>query len=94
MEDDMSVFVIEDELHDEQQGEYGSMAEALAELERLAKLPWDKPPNIAPCTSWRTCGRFYQIIEYDNSVTPWKELDRDIYLEVSAAGVKWIRDPG
>ena len=86
------MFQIEDERHAEPQGgEYASLAAALAELERRASLPWDRPPNRAPCQNSRTCGRLYEIVEYDTSSTPWRELSRTPYLEVSAVGVEWLR---
>jgi hypothetical protein len=45
------MFIIEDEQHAEpQSGEFESIADALAELKRRAMLPWDQPPNVAPCT--------------------------------------------
>jgi hypothetical protein len=85
-----SLFVIEDEAHAEPQGEYASRAEAVAELERRASLPWDEEPNKCPCKSWRTCGRRYEVIEYDASGRPWREVNREPYLEVSASGAKWL----
>lgn len=85
------MFVIEDELHAEQIGRFGTRDEAMAELQRLASTPWDKPPNVAPCTGWKTCGRSYEIIEYDTSREPWRELGRAATLEVSAAGVRWLK---
>lgn len=85
------MFIIEDELHAEpQEGEFSSLTEALQELERRAALPWDKPPNAAPCTSWRTCGRNYEIVEYETSARPWKELRRISAMKIDAAGVKWL----
>jgi hypothetical protein len=51
------MFVIEDEAHADQFGEYISFEDAIAELRRLSATPWDEAPNVAPCTSWRTCGR-------------------------------------
>jgi hypothetical protein len=83
------VFVIEDEIHCDWHGQYASFGAAVAELQRRAALPWDQPPNAAPCRSWRTCGREYVIIEFDEAQTPWKELGRVPALEVSAEGVKW-----
>ena len=44
------------------EGEYTTFADALSELERRANLPWNEPPNLAPCTNWRNCGRRYEII--------------------------------
>ena len=63
--------------------------QASTELKRRAKIPWDEPPNVAPCNGWRACGRAYEVVEYDDSETPWKELSRTLVLEVSASGVKW-----
>jgi hypothetical protein len=86
------VFIIEDERHCEpQEGLYQSLAEAVSELRRRAALPWDERPNVAPCKQWRTCGRTYEIVEYDTSSTPWRELSRVTYLEVTAGGVRWLR---
>src|SRR4051812_41266344 len=77
------MFIIEDEIHAEQHGEYASFDQALAELRRRASMPWDQPPNAAPCMSWRTCGRKYMVIEYDASRQPWKELRREPVLSIS-----------
>jgi hypothetical protein len=82
-------FIIDDDLHAEPQGEYQNFDQTFAELKRRARIPWDEPPNVAPCTAWRTCGRVYEVVEYDDSQTPWKELRRTLVLEVSASGVKW-----
>ncbi len=82
-------FVIEDESHTEQIGEYASLDDAWAELGRLAAIPWDQRPNVAPCTNWQTCGRTHEIIEYETSSTPWQELRRVAGLDVSVNGVAW-----
>jgi hypothetical protein len=84
------VFVIEDELHAEQQGAFVSRSEAIAELRRRADIPWNEPPNIAPCTNWEKCGRNYELVEYDDSERPWRVLARELVLEISAAGVCWF----
>jgi len=85
------MFIIEDERHAEpQEGRFASFQEALVELKRRAALPWDQAPNVAPCTSWRTCGRKYEIVEFDDSTLPWKQLSRVPALEVSANGAKWL----
>jgi hypothetical protein len=86
------MFVIEDERHAEPQGQFASFAQAIAKLKQLASVPWDESPNRAPCTNWRKCGRTYEIIEYDDSYRPWKELRRAAALEISGAGVKWASD--
>ncbi len=87
------MFVIDDELHCElQDGEFLTLGEAVAELRRLAAIPWDSEPNVAPCMSWRTCGRSYQIIQFMAGVEPRKELRRIPALKISAAGVEWLLD--
>ena len=86
----MPLFVIEDELHAESQGECGDFNSALVELRRRALIAWDQSPNVAPCTSWRTCGRNYDIVEYDDAQSPWQEIRRIRALEISANGVKWV----
>lgn len=84
------MFVIEDESHAEWQGKFPTRSEAFEELKRRAALPWNERPNVAPCKSWRTCGRRYDIVEYDTSTTPWKLIGRERILEVSATEVKWV----
>lgn len=83
------MFVIEDERHAEQIGQFSSRADAMEELSRRASTPWDQQPNVAPCTGWRTCGRTYEVIEYDTSRQPWRELGRAVTLDISADGVRW-----
>ena len=86
----MSVeYVIEDEAHAEQFGTFATLDEAVAELRRLATLPWDQEPNVAPCTSWRTCGREYKVVEYDNAFEPSKVTRRIPVLSINARGVEW-----
>jgi hypothetical protein len=86
------MFVITDEFHDETQGEFADPDFALAELRRRAKIPWDREPNLAPCTGWRTCGRRYEIVEYDEPVAPRREVSRVRVLEIDAKGVRWQGD--
>ena len=84
------MFVIEDEAHAEpQEGRFRTREEAIVELERRASIPWNEKPNCAPCTNWRNCGRRYEIVEYNEAVTPWAELSREFILAVSAKGVEW-----
>jgi hypothetical protein len=66
------VFVIEDEIHAESQGEFRTREEAMATLTQLATIPWDQEPNVAPCMGWRNCGRDYELVEYDETARPWK----------------------
>jgi hypothetical protein len=83
------MFVIEDQSHAELIGRFTSRAEAMAELRRLAETPWDAAPNLAPCGSWRTCGREYELIEYDVAETSWREVSRVAALDISASGIRW-----
>jgi hypothetical protein len=89
----MTRVCIEDEAHAELHGEYPTFEEAVLELERRALVPWDQPPNVAPCTSWRTCGRRYEIVVYDEARAPWNEIKRVPMLEISASGVNWTATP-
>lgn len=84
------MFVIEDEWHAEWIGEFNSREEAVAELRRLATVPWDEAPNVCPCTSWRTCGRRYHVIQFETSSEPWRQLSNDAVLEVSAKTTAWL----
>jgi hypothetical protein len=87
------MFKIEDELHAEPQpGEFASFEAAVEELRLRAQLPWDEEPNVAPCTSWRNCGRNYHVVEYDDSARPWKEISRTSVLEVRAQGARWLTE--
>jgi len=83
------MFIIEDERHAEPQGQFVNMRRAIAELKRRSMIPWDQDPNRAPCSNWSKCGRSYDVIEYDVSHAPWKELTRVLALDISASGVKW-----
>jgi hypothetical protein len=84
------IFLIEDEAHGEQDGLFPTRQEAIAELERRATIPWDVAPNRAPCTGWLKCGRRYEVVEYDASTLPWREISRKMMLKISAAGSSWI----
>ena len=63
-------FIIDDDRHAERQGEYQDFDQAFAELKRRAKIPWDQPPNVAPCAGWRACGRVYEVVESKRSERP------------------------
>ena len=84
------IFAIEDEVHAEPKGEFGSFTEAIKELGKWKHIPWNKRPHLCPCISRKKCGRLYSIIEYDISVKPWRERSRKAVLSVSAAGMRWI----
>ena len=83
------MFVIHDELHDESVGQFTSFSDAVAEVRRVAALPWDQEPNLAPCTNWRVCGRNYEIVELNDSARPWLELSRVPIASVTERGVVW-----
>ena len=83
------IFVVEDQSHVEPMGEFATLPDAWAELQRLSAIPWDEHPNLAPCQSWRTCGRDYEIIEYETASLPWTQVKRYAGLEVSAKGIVW-----
>lgn len=84
------MFRIEDERHAEPQvGEFASFDDAVGELRRRALIPWDEEPNQAPCSNWRNCGRSYEIVEYDESERPWREINRMLVLEIDAHGANW-----
>jgi hypothetical protein len=83
------IYIIEDSIHCEWQAKYSAFEDAVIELRRRASLPWDREPNQAPCTSWKTCGREYEILEYDDSSDPWTLIRRTPALEISATGIKW-----
>jgi len=89
----MAKWVIEDEVHSEWHGEFDDLGGALTELRRRAQIPWDQVPNQAPCQSWRTCGRQYEIIEFDDTESPWREVRRTLALEISASGAQWHSAP-
>ena len=88
----MTTFVIEDELHAEHHGEFATFDDALVELRRRARIPWDREPNRAPCQRWRSCGRTYEVIEVADTQTPSKELSRTKVLDISREGIVW-HDP-
>lgn len=83
------MYVIEDELHSETIGTFPTSEQALAELHRLASLPWNEHPNFAPCTNWEKCGRNYELLEYDTTQQPNTLLTRTPALKISATGTLW-----
>jgi hypothetical protein len=81
-----STFYIEDNLHAEYHGDtYPTFEAALAEVQKLAQIPWDEDPNRAPCTSWKTCGRDWCIVENSGDGNPGYTR----VVEITSAGVKW-----
>ena len=81
---------ITDDIHCEPRGPYASFEEAIAELRRRASIPWDEEPNCAPCMSWRTCGRNYEVCEYEDGTESSKQLRRVHVLSVSAKRTVWV----
>ena len=83
------LFVLEDELHAEWISRWPTFADARAEVERLATVPWDEKPNRCPCISWRTCRRRYCITELDTTRTPWRRVKETFVLDIGSRGVTW-----
>lgn len=87
------MFIIEDEIHAEQQeGKFETFEQALTILKSRAEIPYDQKPNRCPYTNWKNCERQYQIIEYNDNNIPWNELDRQDILTVSAKGIMWNKE--
>lgn len=86
------VVIIEDQMHAEWQERFSSVEDAFEELRRRSLIPWNQEPNRCPCTSWESCHRGYEIIEFDDSKEPWRELRRLGTLEVSSKGAVWLAD--
>jgi hypothetical protein len=82
-------FVIEDVTHGEDLGEFADLASARAELHDRANIPLDQEPDRAPCTSWRTCGRSFDIVEVAGRGSEARTLRRAHALEINARGVRW-----
>ncbi|MCA9124745.1 MAG: hypothetical protein H6822_01855 [Planctomycetaceae bacterium] len=87
----MATFDVFDERHCESCCTLESFAEALAEIERRCSIPWDEPPNRAPCKSWMSCGRKYEIREYASPSSA--ELLRVTKVcDIDATGIQWLFD--
>ena len=39
--------------------------------------------------SWETCGRNYEIVEYEDSATPWAVVRRIPGLVIDSTGLVW-----
>lgn len=85
------MFVIEDEIHAEWCGEFTTFQEALSELQSRSKVQWDQQPNVCPCSSWKSCGREYSIVEFDTSIEPWRQIKRTPILNISSKGTVWVK---
>ena len=86
------LYAIEDEAHAEWCSQHHTYDEAVSRLRELAAIPWDQTPNAPPCSNWRTCGRRYEVVEFDTSVLPWEEVRRMPALEISSRGVRWEKE--
>jgi hypothetical protein len=89
----LSLFIVEDEMHAERMGEFSTLGEAWAEVQRLAALPFDRRPNLPPCTKGAACRRTYEITEYDDRQAPWREISRILAVELTANGAAWMAKP-
>ena len=90
---DHATFWLHDYLHDESLGPFSNRDEAIAEAVRVAAIPWNAPPNLAPCVDWETCGRDYAVVEYDTSDGGHKEVAALPVLRIDRDGVRWLLDP-
>jgi hypothetical protein len=86
---DHVTFELRDDLYDEIQGEFQTFSEAVAQACRLAAIPWDAPPNPAPCTSRANCSRNDEIVEQLASDGARQVVDHTSILENGAAGAHW-----
>lgn len=83
------IFAVEDELHAEWMGQFSSKKDALAFLDRLRAEP-DCTENRAPCTSWRSCGRKYWLLEYEDNLPVWRMIASEPAFEVRGGTVRPI----
>lgn len=87
-----TIYIIEDQMHAERLGKYGSLSLAIKELKHLSSLSFETSPNKCPCSNSADCSREYEIIEYNTESEPWRELRRFGTLEISKNGVCWRID--
>jgi len=85
----VAMFIVEDQWHADVAGSFPSFEDALREVRRLAAMPFDEDPVRAPCKSWRTCGRAYEIVEIDHVSSDRTVLSRAAIVEMDADGVRW-----
>jgi hypothetical protein len=86
-------FWLHDYLHDEGLGPFRTREEAIAEAVRVAAIPWNEPPNLAPCVDWETCGRDYAVVEVDASTDPPLDMDAPLVVRIDRNGARWMIDP-
>jgi hypothetical protein len=85
----MKIYQIEDTNHAEIIGTFDTFENALTELTNIYNIPWNTSPNICPCLNFETCGRDYEIYEYDNSTMPWKYLNSIFICSIYKDKYKW-----
>jgi len=86
-------FIINDNIHCEIWDGFETFTQALEEIQRRCSIPWDQTPNVAPCRSWKTCGRQYSIHEYLAS-DPSELVNSTYICEIRASGTTWyIEEP-
>ena len=84
-----SPYSLWDEKHCEIHGHFETLQEAMQELRQRATIPWDEPPNRAPCRSWRSCGREYYLrVTRPGSAGP----ERISAMTISADGIVWYKN--
>jgi hypothetical protein len=85
------VYAIYDDVHCELGNESATLAESLAELDRLARLRWDEWPNLAPCSQWASCGRRYRVVELSlDRSAPYSRVPVAPRLCVGYNGTRWL----
>ena len=82
------MFSVYDEAHCEYHGHFATRQEAVDAIISYTQLPWDSPPNRAPCRQWRTCKRNYEIHEWADRVHGERLSVRTI-CRVDSDGVTW-----
>jgi hypothetical protein len=85
------MFIIEDDFHAEFIGEkFDTFDSAILELRKISAVPFGNIPNKPPCVDWQNCQRDYQIVEYDDTQTPWKLIAKTQVLNISASKSVWL----
>jgi hypothetical protein len=82
-------FVIEDETHCEQIGDFHSLDEVRSELKRIASVPWGTEPNKAPCGSGDRCERRYVLIVGNYLDGVWNQTSRTSIFHINANELAW-----
>jgi hypothetical protein len=88
------MFYIEDEMHAElDDARFETFEAAIRALTWRIGLPWDQLPLRPPCGGWRECVRKYEVVDFDEGVSPWRERSRVSVLNVNASGAEWLISP-